>query len=298
MARRFLTLALCITLTGTARTADPAVKLPPGVVLEENPKDSTANKVVIIAGSNYYKPGEHEYIAAAGVLMKLLAQTPGVAPVLALDWPKNPETLKNAKTVVFFFDGAEKHAALVSDHAKEVQALVDAKVGLTQMHQANDYPKDFGDRARSWSGAAWEKGMSQRAHWVTEFKEFPQHEITSGVTPFKIDDGYLWKLHFVDGMKGVTPLLRTENPKAKEKPKDANESNISWAFERPTGGRTFAFTGGHLHASLAEPGYRKFLVNGILWSAGLPIPKDGAKVDFDAKDLDSYLAPKPAPKAK
>lgn len=91
-------------------------------------------------------------------------------------------------------------------------------------------------------GAAWEKGHSQRAHWVTEFKTFPDHAIFRGVTPFKIDDGWLYKLRFVPQMKGVTPLLSTTSPKAKA-PKDASEAIVAWAFERAKGGRSFTFTG-------------------------------------------------------
>ena len=90
--------------------------------------------------------------------MDLLKQNPGVAPVLAIDWPKKPETLAGAKAVVFFFDGAEKHQVLKDDRLAKVQKLMDDKVGLVQLHQTADYPKDFGDKARGWAGGAWEKG--------------------------------------------------------------------------------------------------------------------------------------------
>jgi type 1 glutamine amidotransferase len=249
---------------------------------------------VLIVGSNYYKPGEHDYLAAAGVLHDLLKQSPGVAPVVAVDWPTKPETLANSKAVVFFFDGAEKHQAILKDHAAQLQKLLDAKCGLTQFHQTADYPKDFGDRARSWSGAAWEKGMSQRAHWVAEFKDFPAHPIFNGVNSFKIDDGWLWNLHYVNDAKTITPLLRTTNPKATAKPKSDLETVISWTYQRADGGRSFTFTGGHLHASFAQEGYRRFLVNGILWSAGLAVPETGAPVMLQEKSLDKYLTAKPA----
>ena len=64
--------------------------LPAGVKVEENPTDPEATKIVLIAGSNYFKPGEHEYIAGCAALADLLKQTPGVAPVLAIDWPQSP----------------------------------------------------------------------------------------------------------------------------------------------------------------------------------------------------------------
>src|SRR5213595_1693209 len=83
--------------------------------VEELPKDPKATKIVLIAGSNFFKAGEHEYVAGCSVLHDLLKQTPNVAPVLAIDWPKKPETLQGAKAIVFFFDGAEKSQLLKED---------------------------------------------------------------------------------------------------------------------------------------------------------------------------------------
>lgn len=286
-------LFLLACLTSAAAAADRAN--PP---VEELPADPKAAKVVFVAGSNAFKPGEHEYVGGCAVLMDLVRQTPGVAPVLALDWPKKPETFAGAKAIVFLIDGGDKHPFLKDDRFAQIQKLLDAGVGLVQLHQVPDYPKDFGDRARAISGAAWEKGFSQRAHWVSEFKDFPKHPVFHGVTPFKIDDGWLWNLRFAADAKGVTPLLRTWNPKAKAAKKTDVEDVIAWAFDRPGGGRAFSFTGGHLHASFAEAGYRRFLTNGILWAAGQEVPAGGAKVDLDPAALPMYLKPAPAKKEK
>jgi hypothetical protein len=222
--------------------------------------------------------------------MDLLRQTPGVFPVLAVDWPEKPKTLDGARAVVLFFDGGDKHALIDRSRLDRIQRLADAGVGLVQLHQVDDYPVDLGDRARGLMGAAWEKGYSQRAHWVSRFQGFPDHPIFRGVTPFTIDDGWLFKLRFTPGMKGVTPLLRTLAPKNPVARQVGNEDVVSWAYERPGGGRSFTFTGGHLHRSLAEEGYRRFLVNGILWSADVEIPTTGAPVALAPADLNNYLA--------
>ena len=63
--------------------AEPAARLPAGITLEQTCPDAGLTKVVLIAGSNFFKPGQHEYIGGCSVLMDLLRQTPGVAPVLA-----------------------------------------------------------------------------------------------------------------------------------------------------------------------------------------------------------------------
>lgn len=272
---------------------DSATKVATDLPIEVQPSDPKLTKIVLIAGSNLFKPGEHEYVAGCAVLSDLLKQTPGVGPVLALDWPKRPETLVGAKAVVCLFDGGDKHALLAADRMAQVRKLADEGVGLVGFHQFVDVPKDVGDRMRDLMGAAWEKGHSQRAHWVTRFGTFAEHAVSRGVAPFQIDDGWLFKLRFVPELKGVTPLLRTVSPKAASQELN-DDAIVAWLYERPDGGRSFNFTGTHLHASLAEEGYRRFLVNGILWTAGIEIPQTGAPVSLTSEGLNKYLKPVPA----
>src|SRR5215470_466548 len=47
---------------------DPAAELR----LEEQPADAKLVKIVLVAGSTVYKPGEHEYVAACALLRDLL----------------------------------------------------------------------------------------------------------------------------------------------------------------------------------------------------------------------------------
>ena len=290
-ARHGLLLALGLLL-GTLQAEDSATKVAAELSVEVQPTDPKLAKIVLVAGSNFFKPGEHEYVAGCAVLRDLLRQTPGVFPVLALDWPKKPETLAGAKAVVCLFDGGDKHALLAADRMGQLRKLTDEGVGLVGLHQFVDVPKEVGDRMRDLMGAAWEKGHSQRAHWVTRFGTFADHPASRGVTPFQIDDGWLFKLRFVPEMKGVTPLLRTVSPKAASQ-ELTDESIVTWLYERPNGGRSFNFTGTHLHASLVEEGYRRFLVNGILWTAGVEIPKSGAPVSLTPEGLNKYLKPGP-----
>ena len=257
-----------------------------------NAEGPMQTKIVLVAGSNFYKPGEHEYIGGCAALMDLLRQTPGVFPVLAVDWPQKPTTFAGAKAVVFFLDGGDKHPILNPARRAEVQKLAEAGVGLVELHQGSTSLKTWGKRC-SWMGAAFEKGYSQRAHWVTEFNTFPDHPICRGVTSFKIDDGWLFKLRFVPEMKGVTPLLRTVSPKAPDQ-QLTDQAIVSWAYDRPGGGRSFTFTGCHLHNSFAEEGYRRFLTNGILWTAGVNLPTTGAAVELNAAELSKYLVPRGA----
>lgn len=288
-----LFVGLCLGFANTVQVgaAEPEQKLPRGIVLEQRCPDPALAKIVFVAGSNFYKRGEHEYIGGCAALMDLVRQTRGTFPVLALDWPKQPETFAGAKAVVLFFDGGDKHAVIDSARRKQLEQLVDAGVGLVGLHQFIDVPRDLGDSMRTAMGAAFEKGYSKRAHWVTTFDSFGTHPIMRGVTPFKIDDGWLYRLRFTDGMKGITPLLRTVSPKDPPPALPGVDDVVSWACERSNGGRSFTFTGCHLHASLAEEGYRRLLTNGILWSARMEIPSSGSPVSLNAAELDAYLSP-------
>src|SRR6185503_10551774 len=64
---------------------------------------------------------------------------------------------------------------------------------------------------------------------------------------------------------------------------------VAWAYERPTRGRSFAFTGCDLHQNWEIESQRRLVVNGILWAAGVKVPKEGAKVDFNAADIERNL---------
>ena len=286
---RWLLLAILPTLFVTiAPAADPADRstLP----IEEETTDAKLTKIVLIPGTPNNKPGEHEYFAGCAILRQLLAQTPGVHPVLVeKDWPKKASTLTGVKAIVFFSAGAGVQGSAKADHPVQVPKLADAGVGIVHLHGVIDYPSDFGERVRGWAGAVWEPKYSLRGHWVPTFDKFPEHPVTQGVTPFTIDDGWLYKLRFVGGMKGITPLLRTNSPKTPAKLTIGNEDIVAWTYDRPEGGRSFSFTGGHIHANLSKEGYRRFITNGILWSAGVEIPKTGAKVDLTTTDLAKYL---------
>ncbi|MFO0867091.1 MAG: ThuA domain-containing protein [Gemmataceae bacterium] len=294
--RLFVACVLAIPVWCFHELSAQGIKLPPGYALEEQPKNANDAKIVLIAGSNYFKPGEHDYIAAGAVLAELLKQTPGVAPVLAVDWPKNPKTLEGARCVVFFFDGGDKHGLLKENRLADIKKLAESGAGLVFFHQTVDVAKDLGERFRELAGGAYEKGYSQRAHWIDTFKNFPDHPVTHGVAPFKIDDGWLYQSRFVPGMKGVTPLLRTTNPKG-AKPKGESDDVVAWAYDRKDGGRSFAFTGAHLHISFLEEGYRRLLTNGILWTAKIDTPATGAPVELNKERLDGLQTPAPA-KAK
>jgi type 1 glutamine amidotransferase len=65
------------------------------------------------------------------------------------------------------------------------------------------------------------------------------------------------------------------------------EQVVAWALEREgsSGGRSFGTTLGHFHENFAIADFRRMLVNGILWTAQVEVPKEGAPVDVQEQDL-------------
>jgi len=272
------------------------------VPLEVQPTDPGLTKIVLVAGRQSHGPGEHEFFAGCSILMKLLRETPGVFPVMARDgWPKNPKTFEGAKSVVFFMDGGGGHPIIQKDHREFVEKLMNAGVGFVNLHYAVEYPKSQSDHIFNWLGGYYETGFSTNPHWKAAFKTLPEHPITRGVKPFDIQDEWYFNIRFAPVDSHVAPILKATPPDNKRgtaaaKEHLGREEIVAWALERGNGGRSFGFTGGHFHKNWGDENFRRLVVNAILWTAKLEIPKDGAKVDLDPADLNKNLdrkTPKP-----
>lgn len=261
-----------------------------------------SKKIVLVAGetAKIDVMGHHDYLAGCQCLDVLLRQTPGVTCVSVREgWPEDDAVFNDASSIVFYTDGGGKQAFMNSPaRIARVQALVDSGVGLVMIHQAVDFLDEHGDQALSWLGGVYLKNVSGRGHWDSKHVDFPQHPITSGVTAWSINDGWLNKLKFVPGMKGVTPLVWSGKEYAGSRA-GLDGDVVAWAYERPGGGRSFGFTGLDAHGAWKLAGMRQLVVNGVLWSAGVELPAAGAPCKIDDAELDRMQTPRePKPKAK
>lgn len=292
MQRLLFLCALILAPTAVRADVDPYDQS--DVPLEVQPTDSSLQKIVLVAGRRSHGPGDHEFFAGSSVLMKLLKQTPGVFPVMARDgWPKDPAaTFKGARSVVFFMDGGGGHPIL--QHLDDVKALVDSGAGFVNLHYAVEYPKNHADLVLSWLGGYYETGFSVNPHWQAEFKSFPDHPIARGVKPFSIQDEWYFNIRFAPQARGVTPILKATPPDSVRRNEAAKqfpgrEETVAWAFDRPNGGRSFGFTGGHVHKNWGDENFRRLVVNAILWTANVDVPRDGARVELDRAYLNRHL---------
>jgi hypothetical protein len=203
-------------------------------------------KIVLLAGSPSNKAGQHEYFAGCALMMDWLRQASGVAPVLAADgWPKNEAILNGTRAVVVYADGGAKLPFLADARWAKMRALIEGGAGFVMLHQAVDLPAPQADEMKRWLGAVWQPDIGSRGHWDMSFADFPKHPTLRGVTAFEAPlDGWLYNLHFAPG---AVPLLSGAVPDKSRTTEDAKAHTgraevIAWSFERPGGGRSFAFT--------------------------------------------------------
>jgi type 1 glutamine amidotransferase len=293
--RRLLLSASLILCTSAAARSDDDPFDQSGVPIEVQPDNPKAGKIVLVAGRQSHGKGEHEFFAGSAILMKLLRQTPNVAVVMARDgWPKDPKTFENAKAVVFYMDGGGGHPIIQKDHKEIVAKLMDQGVGFVNLHYAVEYPKSQSEHVLAWLGGYYETNFSTNPHWKADFQSMPDHPITRGVKPFNIKDEWYFNIRFAPESKNVTPILKATPPDnvrgtaaAKEHP--GRSEIVAWTFDRGNGGRSFGFTGGHFHENWGDENFRRLVTNAILWTAKVDIPKDGAKVELDPKELKKNL---------
>jgi hypothetical protein len=248
-------------------------------------------KIVFVAGTDSHGRGEHEFRAGCNLLAKLLNESrDDINAVVTEDgWPKDLSIFDGADAIVMYSDGGEGH--MVMKHLEEVDKLAKKGVGIVLLHYAVEVPKGTaGDYLSSWVGGYFEMYYSVNPIFTPEFLPFPDHPIVNGVRPFNNKDEWYYHMRFSDSKK-ITPILTAHPPMStllkeptsthgnnefvRKDLEDGKVQTMAWAFERPGGGRGFGFTGAHYHSSWANDDFRKLVLNAIVWSAKIKVPKNG-----------------------
>jgi hypothetical protein len=196
--------------------------------------------------------------------------------------------LKDADAVIVLLNHG---ASAVNDAVKEA---VQHGAGFMAIHYGVEVKKgDQGQHYLKWLGGYFETEWSVNPFWTPDFKDIPKHETTRGVKPFGINDEWYYHMRFVEGQKGVTPILAAlpplstikgggkttsshgGNPDVYKEVAAGTKQVVAWAYERADGGRGFGFTGLHKHANLANDSFRTLLLNAVAWIAKLEVPAKG-----------------------
>ena len=265
-------------------------------------------KVVFISGKPSHGRMKHEHRAGNMILAKRLNESglPIEAVVLEdIGYPKNESILDGADTIVIFCTGHGNH--LLNPKLNEFDALMKKGTGVVMIHWATEAVSGApGDKFLQWMGGFCDLNWSVNPHWKPNFKP-RKHAIWNGVQPFSVDDEWYYHMRFIEDRTGFTPILtdvppmdtlkrpdgmRSGNPAVRKAVANGESQHVGWAYERPEGGRGFGFTGGHNHDSWQDDNYRKVMLNAILWTAGMEVPKKGVNSSApDNVEIESNLDP-------
>lgn len=264
-------------------------------------------KIVFISGSPSHGPMKHEHRAGNMILAKDLNESglPVDAKLVPhYGYPEDVSILQDAATIVIFCTGHSGH--VLNEHLDEFDRLMDKGVGVVMIHWATEAEKGKpGEKFLQWMGGFCDLDWSVNPHWAPKFDDLPDHPICNGVEPFSVHDEWYYHMRFVSELAGVTPILsdlpgpetlkrtdgaRSGNPHVRRSVADGEKQHVAWAYQRPSGGRGFGFTGAHNHDSWQDDNFRRIMLNAILWTANVEVPKAGCPTSTpDQTEIEANL---------
>lgn len=302
---------LMVSVVGSAFLASPVTAV-----------QSATRRLVLIAGRPSHPPGMHEFRAGALLMQKALAGVPNLTvDVYTNGWPSkvvdgkpvdDHAALEGADAVLIYADGGGNHPAIVRDHMKVIDALAGRGVGLAFAHYGVEVPPGpAGEAMQRWLGGFYEHEYSVNPMWTPGFTSFPSHPITRGVGRFATHDEWYFNMRWTPDAAArarITNLLvATPDDDVRDGPyvspagpyphiiaARGRAETMMWAYERPNGGRSVGFTGGHTHANWGDVNQRRIMLNALLWVAKIDVPPGGVVDRITADDLKLNLDDKPA----
>jgi type 1 glutamine amidotransferase len=245
-----------------------------GANLPAADKPSPGVRILLIGKDRDHPFGTHEYMTDCQVLAKCLEQTPGVRATVSNGWPKDEAQWQGVRAVVLYTaNGGD--VLLRGPQRQQVESLLNQGVGLTAIHWSTGASPEVGEDWLEILGGWFHTKFSKLAVRTTKLQQAdPQHPIARGWQPFELRDEYYLHLKF---SPKIRPVLTVEL--------DGQKHVVGWVYERNNGGRSFGCVLGHFHANFGEKAFRRLLVNGILWTAHLEVPAEGAPCEVTAQDL-------------
>jgi type 1 glutamine amidotransferase len=142
--------------------------------------------------------------------------------------------------------------------------------------------------------------------WAPPILTLPDHPVTRGVKPFSTLDEWYFNMRWTPDatLKArITPILvATPSDEVRKGPyvsprgpydhiiaDSGKAETMMWVMERPDGGRSFGFTGGHSHSHWGDPNQRRVMLNALLWIAKVEVPAGGVQDTITAADLTANL---------
>jgi type 1 glutamine amidotransferase len=253
--------------------------------------------LLIGQGPDGHPPGTHEYMAGQKILQHCLKPVDDISTeVVSADepWSDGPEKLKHVDGVVIFVSEGAKWASADQRRLQALAGLASRGGAIIGLHwgigckEAAPIPAFLSLLGGCHGGPDRKYQVLQKATLEVAGK----HPITTGLKDFATREELYYQLKFVNAgapakqptnagtpaKQALTPILQSEIDGAKH--------TVSWAWQRPDGGRSFGFSGLHFHDNWQKPEYRRLVTQAVLWSFDLPVPEGGVNVDVPKELLE------------
>ena len=272
--------------------------------------------VLIVIGPSNHPAGSHE-VAAGGRLMKhcieTMANVPGVKAEVVYEWPG--QALRDAASTVVFIGDTFPVGRLPNpkQNLADLGLMMRRGCGIVCVHYATgllgeDVTPEGDHPLLGWLGGYFaNRSCPHHESFAHIFKAATitpataQHPIARGWHEFTLHDEPYINNYFGKGENklaaNVTALATSMLPP--DKPKS---ETVAWCVERDDSGRGFGIVMPHFYKNWANEDLRRFILNGIVWTAKLEVPADGVQTTLpDLKEFQpravEYVPPPPKVKA-
>ena len=264
------------------------------------PAYAQAKKIVFIAGvKDHGSPGRHEYEKDMRVLAYCLENASNLKGITTKIYvgapPEDINELSDAALIVV--DGSsdraarENHPLFPQDpdtnhqrydqqtnaYLKDFDALIRKGVGFAAFHYGL-WVENFAARTYylNWLGGVWVQGPSKNPSGDWEITLLnTDHPILRGVNPWKFREEIFYNAFRIDEEHRTDLLLGNPVNVRWWGARPDGPEVAAWAYEREDGGRGFAYGGLDFHNTLLIDDVRRFVLNGLVWAAGMEVPEGG-----------------------
>lgn len=188
-------------------------------------------------------------------------------------------------------DNKRGYSKEVEDYLDQIDSLHKNGMGIVVLHWAVAADnRKAANLQWNWFGGGFIPGYSNNplGMWkITPIQQAKKHPILRGVGPWTYKDELFSRFMVIPEDPHRTNLLMGEAAKTNQGPVESQ--CVTWAYEKGQS-RALLFGGMDYHSALLQADYRRFLLNAIVWAAGIEVPKGG--VASDAKGL-QLVAPVP-----
>lgn len=250
------------------------------------------DRILIVVGPSNHPPGSHE-VTAGGRLMEYCLEhatnLPGLKADVVANWPEDPAVREAASTIVFIGDTfPPNRLPNPKKNLAQLEQMMQRGCGIVCVHYATgllgqDVAKDGDHPLLRWLGGYFanrscphHESIARIFQDATITPATPDHPISRGWKEFTLtDEPYINNYFGKDDNKlapNVTALATSMLP-----PKKPNRETVAWCIERPDGGRGFGIVMPHFYKNWGQEDLRRFILNGIVWTAKKEVPEEGVK---------------------